>query len=136
MVVSSVGSSGDALVESARQKNVLDMQDFLNLLIMQLKNQDPIEPVDNSEFLGQMAQFSNLEMMNNMSNSLSDLTAVEKMVEARQLIGSQVDYVDEVTEATLSGVVTAVVTVGNSPMLVIDGSQVDPSTVVRVSTAA
>ena len=47
--------------------------DFLKLLIVQLKNQDPLSPVDNSQFLAQLAQFSSLEQMSNMAKSVEEL---------------------------------------------------------------
>lgn len=136
MVVSSVGSTSNTITEAVKKQNTLDMEDFLNLLIMQLKNQDPIEPMDNSQFLSQMAQFNNLEMMGNMTRGISDLTSVQKMVEARQLIGRQVDYFDDATQTIVRGVVTAVETQNNAPVLVVGGATVAPSAVVRVSATA
>lgn len=47
--------------------------DFLKLLIVQLKNQDPLSPVEDSQFLAQLAQFSTLEQMNNIANSIEEL---------------------------------------------------------------
>jgi flagellar basal-body rod modification protein FlgD len=59
--------------KSSQDRNVgeLGKNDFLNLLVTQLKYQDPLKPMDDKEFIGQMAQFSALEEMQNMNGSLS-----------------------------------------------------------------
>ncbi|MCT4618615.1 MAG: hypothetical protein N4A62_04420 [Marinisporobacter sp.] len=67
-----IGDQKDAT--STKNKNQLGKDDFLNLLVTQLKHQDPLNPVDDKEFMGQMAQFSSLEQMQNMNKSMEDLT--------------------------------------------------------------
>ena len=56
----------------------LGKDDFLHLLVTQLQNQDPFEPVENAEFVSQLAQFSALEQAENTSNSLAYLTLLEQ----------------------------------------------------------
>ena len=56
---------------STRNTSALGKDDFLNLLVTQLRYQDPLKPVDDKEFIGQMAQFSALEQMQNMNSTLS-----------------------------------------------------------------
>jgi flagellar basal-body rod modification protein FlgD len=54
--------------------NEMDKDAFLKLLITQLANQDPMQPMEDKEFIAQMAQFSTLEQMNNMSTGFGNLT--------------------------------------------------------------
>lgn len=74
-----------------RKVGQLGKDDFLNLLVTQLRYQDPLQPTDDKEFIGQMAQFSSLEQMQNMNNSLSQ-------AQAFSLIGKHVTA--NITDAT------------------------------------
>src|SRR5690554_1117739 len=79
-------------VSSERNTGELGKDEFLKLLITQLKYQDPLEPMDDKEFIAQMAQFTSLEQMRNMSNSMENMRAYS-------LIGKTVyaDFRDDVT---------------------------------------
>jgi flagellar basal-body rod modification protein FlgD len=66
-------SEGDTSLFATKES--LDKDDFLNLLIAQLKNQDPLEPQDNSEFIAQLAQFSSLETNQSVSSSMETLSS-------------------------------------------------------------
>lgn len=83
----------------------LDKEAFLNLLVTQMKYQDPLEPTDNTEYVSQLATFSELEQMTNLVAS-SDLTRASQLVGQyvtikdvnettmeETLIGGKVDYV-------------------------------------------
>lgn len=71
MATSGVTASSEySYTETERvPKKVLDKNDFLNLLIAQLKNQDPLEPQSNEEFIATMAQFSSLEAMSSIDST-------------------------------------------------------------------
>jgi len=58
---------------TASQTSVLGKDDFLNLLITQLQNQDPLNPTDSTEFTAQLAQFSSLEQLSNVNENLEQL---------------------------------------------------------------
>ncbi len=69
--IDSITAGGSAL--SSSRSNVLDKDDFLNLLVTQLQHQDPLNPTDSVEFTAQLAQFSSLEQLGNVNDNLSDL---------------------------------------------------------------
>ena len=88
-----------------RNTGELGKDDFLNLLVTQLQNQDPLQPTDDKEFIGQMAQFSSLEQMQNMNTSMTNSQAFT-------LIGKHITatITDDTTKASkdIEGDVTSV----------------------------
>ncbi len=68
----------------------LGQADFLKLMVEQLRNQNPLEPQDNSEFFNQIVQFEMLETMNQMSSALQTLAAVSELANASALVGRTV----------------------------------------------
>mgnify|MGYP000893786136 FL=1 len=83
----------------------LGKDDFLKLLIAQLSNQDPTSPIENTEFIAQMAQFSSLEQMTNMSAEFTKLAGVFRVSEASSMLGKTVTL--NVGDTTATGVVQA-----------------------------
>lgn len=92
MIVNGVSSRVQHL-EDVSSFNVLGKDDFLKLLISQLSNQDPMEPMDNAQFIDQMTQFSSLEQLQNLNeNSASSIMLTQSMNNALSttLIGREV----------------------------------------------
>ena len=96
----------------------LGKDDFLKLLIAQLQNQDPTSPMENTEFIAQMAQFSSLEQMTNMSTEFTKLANMLNSGEAVSLLGKSVEVASG--ESSISGVVEAV-TRGTNPQIKVNG---------------
>lgn len=97
----------------------LDKDDFLKLLIAQLKHQDPMSPMDDSQFMGQLVQFSSLEQMSNMATAVEELkqsmlalNSQSLLTQGAAMIGKEV--IGEVSTGTegeteiISGVITSV----------------------------
>ncbi len=61
--------SNDAANETRKKNQVLDKDAFLKLMMVQLQNQNPLNPTDNTEYMNQMAQFSSVEQLSNISKS-------------------------------------------------------------------
>lgn len=95
---------------------ILGQEDFLKLLVTQMSQQDPMNPVKDTEFIAQMAQFSALEQNKAMQQDMANLRA-------NALIGSTVSVNDtELAEGTRSGIVTSVVMNKGVPQLILDGT--------------
>ncbi|HCX62832.1 MAG TPA: hypothetical protein DHU59_10385 [Clostridiales bacterium] len=106
----------------------LQMQDFLNLLIAQITNQDAMNPMDNTEFISQMAQFSSLQAM-------SDLTKVSIEGQATALIGKNVVVADYDSKGKLvidEGIVQRVTFHGGQTKLYVNDKEYFYSNVMEV----
>lgn len=102
----------------------LGKDDFLKLLTTELRNQDPLSPTDNKDFISQMAQFSTLEQSNNMAKSiealntsLSALFQNSLLSQGAALIGKQVAGKDSAEDSLIEGVVEAVKWLDGNPQL-------------------
>ncbi|MCL2608619.1 MAG: flagellar hook assembly protein FlgD [Treponema sp.] len=97
----------------------LGKDDFLKLLVAQLAHQDPTNPMQDREFIAQMAQFSSLEQMTNMAADFSRLTSMLAGSEASAMLGRGVELVDG--ERLVQGRVAAV-TRDAVPQVLVNGT--------------
>jgi flagellar basal-body rod modification protein FlgD len=122
-------------------KQMLDKDDFLQLLLKQMSYQDPLSPMENTEFSAQMAQFSSLEHIKSMSQSFAnlsntltrDFSRISELItgsEAASALGKNVE-VDIGDGRTIEGVVSAV-TKGGDPMVKVNGLYYNWSRVTEV----
>jgi len=77
-------------VSQTSTKNTLTQQDFLNLLVAQMKNQDPLNPVDDNQMAAQMAQFASLDALNNINTTLGNIASMNNL-QGIGLIGKKVE---------------------------------------------
>ena len=110
-------------------KPTLDRDDFLKILITQLQHQDPSAPLEDKEFIAQMAQFSSLEQMTNMSQGFSKLSGLLASSEAAGFLGKTVQVQDG--SATITGLVNEVVR-GDHPLVGINGKYYDLDQVQKI----
>ncbi|MCB1756331.1 MAG: flagellar hook assembly protein FlgD [Gammaproteobacteria bacterium] len=103
------------------KKNQLGQEEFMELMLEQMKNQDPLKPTENGEFIAQMAQFSTVTGISEMSESLESLTASFGNYQALQsasLVGRNVliptDSFTLTEDNTLEGVVDMEASTGNA----------------------
>jgi flagellar basal-body rod modification protein FlgD len=112
--------------------NILGKDDFLKLMVAQMKNQDPMNPSDDKDNIAQMAQFSSLEQITNLANATQELADRVTTTQMLGLIGHSVSYVGD-DGATATGTVQSVQVAGGSTKLTIDGKAgIDPSVVAEV----
>lgn len=80
---------------SATAGGKLDKQAFLQLLCTQLQHQDPLDPQDNSQYISQLAQFSSLEQMTNVSSSMDKLSSIVSDMNTSNLVGQLSSMIDK-----------------------------------------
>jgi len=107
------------LHDGRKPQQNLGKDDFLKLLITQLSYQDPTAPMQDKEFIAQMAQFSTLEQMTSMSADFAKLTSMLSGSEASSALGKNVELVDG--ERVIQGTVKAM-TRGDVPQVLVNGS--------------
>ena len=76
-----------AKAATATDNSVLGKDAFLQLLVTQMRYQDPLDPQDNSDYLAQLAQFSALEQMTNVSENLESLSSIVGNIDTSVLVG-------------------------------------------------
>lgn len=96
----------------------LTMQDFLKVLLTQLTYQDPLKPMDNQQFMAQIAQFTTLQQTQELNSNMMRLITNQAAMQSVGLIGRQVDISTSSGPAT--GTVTALSLSGSSPLLTIN----------------
>lgn len=131
--VSSTPASGSASgVSSRAPKQSLNQQDFLKLLTIQLKNQDPLKPIDDNSFVTTMAQFTGLEQSSQILTSLKQMGQSNKVLAASGMIGREVTVRDSFGKET-SGEVDAVETTDRGVMVKIADVLYSFDDIVRVA---
>lgn len=110
-IAGSSGAGATIVSDNAR----LDESDFLMLLITQLANQDPLDPLDDREFIQQMATLSTLSETMDMNENIQ----TQNMIQAASLVGHEVEAIGPNGEH-VEGIVTEVWFIDNEPWLTID----------------
>lgn len=145
--LSSSNTSNTSTSTSSTASNILGKDDFLKLLITELKYQDPTDPMDNFEYISQMSSFSSLEQMQNLNSSFTELSSTMNDVvlpslllqQSSNMIGKEISYTststsdNSSTTEEKSGIVESVVMKDGGLYYVIDGEEVDASCVSSMS---
>lgn len=116
MAVESIGTQASALGTST-QRLGLGQEDFLKILLTQLTFQDPMKPLDNQEFIAQMAQFTSLEQTRQLNDRVDGLVTIEAATQALGLIGRTVEIKTDAGSEV--GDVTTITFENSSPQLTV-----------------
>lgn len=118
-----VPEGGMNLTTTRTPKSELGKDDFLKLLTQQLKNQDPMNPMDDMQFISQMSEFSSLEQMVNMNKSLENFMktfSTNSQTQAMMFLGTTVTAQSADMDEPITGVVDMVGFKDGKPYLKID----------------
>ena len=110
--------STDQRLRDATQANPMGMEDFLKILLTQLTYQDPLKPMDNQEFMAQMAQFTSLQQTQQLNEKMSTLITNQAALQSVGLIGRTVDITTG-DGIAITGSVTALSLTGTAPALTV-----------------
>lgn len=127
-------SSADTRMDSLG----LDLQSLLRIVLTQLTYQDPLKPVDNFQFMSQLAQFTSLEQTRQLAEKVDNLLVVQASNQAVGLLGRQVDLIAAQGSVSESGTVRSVSFSTGQPLLSIqtaDGrvlNDISPSQIGQV----
>ena len=117
MTVPATGASTYANQSDAVSKTQVDYQSFLKLLVAQMKNQDPTNPMDSTQYMAQLAAFSQVEQSVQMNTKLDQMLQSSTLEQAASIIGRTVTSADGET----SGKVEEVRLVSNGIVAVLEG---------------
>jgi flagellar basal-body rod modification protein FlgD len=106
---------------------------FLNLLVAQLKYQDPSNPTDSSQFMQQTATFTMVEKLEEMAKAQTSMVNAQNLASATSLVGREISWTEGT--ATKTGVVTAVQMNNGTAQLAVGDLTVDLSKVTKVTPA-
>ncbi|GAF67637.1 unnamed protein product [marine sediment metagenome] len=103
---------------------------FMKLLIAQLQNQNPMDPMSNSEMITQMSQLTAVDGIRQLNDNFADILELYKLTSGTGLLGKQVEYEHE--GGTFSGLVEAVSTRDSTLKLTVNGIEVPLSKVSKI----
>lgn len=132
--ISSATSSAASDTAARVPQKVLDQDDFLKLLMTQFTSQDPMEPMKDTAFIAQMAQFTALEQSKSMTADIAALREQQQILQANGMLGRNV--VVQVDGGLVArGTVTAVQLEAGTPKLVVNGQAYELGQVLNITPA-
>ena len=119
---------------TAAPKQQLNQDDFLKLLTTQLSNQDPLKPMDDTQFIAQMAQFSALQQATTLTKDFEAFSSAQQITSAQNLLGRTVTLSTDGTDAT--GPVNEIRISNGAAQIIVNGVGYDPAKVTSVVPGA
>jgi flagellar basal-body rod modification protein FlgD len=130
-LVNSAGGYADA--RERLPVKTLDQQDFLRLLVAQMKSQDPLSPQNDMNYIAQMAQFSTLEQSKSMQADIAMLRGDQQLLQATALLGQAVEVQGD-AGGVHQGTVQAVQIEDGAPRLIVGGKAYSLGQVLTINT--
>ena len=110
--------------------SAFDQELFMKLLVTELQNQDPDNPVSNAEMTSQISSMAMVQGMNTLNTSFSEVLKLQRLLSSADLVGRQIEYDDN--GYVVRGQVQSVDTSSDDISLVVDGNTVPVSKVTRI----
>lgn len=128
--IEALGNTTNRLTGAALSDLGISGEAFLHMMVAQIKNQNPLDPMENEEFMSQLATFSQLEQMVHLNEQISSMISFGAM----STMGSNVKAYDANYDVTVEGTVTGVKILNDQVFVTIDGKVDMPwSQVVEVT---
>ena len=124
-------TSSSSTSESSSSSNSAIEDTFMELLLAELQHQNPMEPMDSSEMVSQMAQMNTVQQLQSMAESMKTLDKSNQFLTASSLIGKQVAYLNE--EVYGEGIVSAFSIDNDTVNLLINDQSVSLEDIIGVS---
>ncbi len=129
--ISGMGSTTSATTSVSRADQ-MDKDVFLQLLVAQMRYQDPNNPTSTTEFMSQTATFTQVEKLEQIATQNAELLTLQRSLSAGALVGHQVSYTAE-DGTTATGTVSSVRFSGAEPQAVVDGVPIPLGRLTAVS---
>jgi len=132
--ISNIGAASGGGTQGITQGKEQEMgkEDFLKLLVAQMKEQDPLNPTSNEDLVMQLAQFSSIEQTENMNKNLNEFIGQNAMGMAGSMIGQEIEAANPDTGVITKGVVKQVNVSSKGTKLVVGNDQVDLKHVITL----
>ena len=127
-VSQAVGATSPLATAAASQ---VDKDMFMNLMVTQLRNQDPMNPTDSADFLAQTAQFTSLEKLQEVAAASAQALSAQMAFGASSLVGRTVTY-EDADGVEVTGSVTSVRFTPDGPLLGVGADQITLDRLVKV----
>lgn len=119
---------------AAAPRQQLNQDDFLKLLTTQLAHQNPLKPMDDTQFIAQMAQFSSLQQATTLTKEFEAFSNAQQISSAQNLLSRTVSLTSDDTIVT--GPVSEVRIKNGAAQIIVNGNGYDPATVTSITTTA
>ena len=133
--ISSITATTTTNNTATAKSTSLDNDDFMTLLFAELKNQDPMKPMDSGEMMSQIATLNSLNALMAIKESITTLNNSQTLSYATSLIGKTINAIPDASDTStiVTGVVTSMTTIDGETLVQIGDTDVELSTIVSVS---
>lgn len=111
----------------------LGKDEFFKLLLTQLQYQDPLNPMENAEFIAQLAQFSTLEKMQSLDSNIALMLEMDQIGQANRMIGKEIEASIEGSEEMIKGTISSAKMVDGKVILSVGEKNVNLTDIVSIS---